>query len=686
MPTTDWWSSVAWEPFSSNQFPHPLGVRAEKGGLRVSYPGASLHATGKHAFASMQRDLLIGHSECAEFPDARVDGHDDVFVSVLFAKEDRRLRVTYGHGSPFVFVTVDEGSVAIDLDGKPSVFAGDAGGPTLGITLQGRHYGLFGPAGSTWSGLDGSRLVCRAGGRRYLSVAALPDARRETLALFARHAHSHVTDARVSWRYDARSGQVETEFRFGTTAFEGEETGTLFALYPHQWMASDTALLPLSYRSIRGPMRLAAGRSLRTSMRFPGVLPALPFRGAAGRERLRRQVREAAAKAFPDPGDTYWQGKALGTITGLIPVAEQSGEEDAAKELRAALKARLERWFTAPTDPRGGGAKKDQWFYQDRLWGALIGQRPSYGTSDALNDHHFHYGYFIHAAAEIARADPAWAAESRWGGMVSLLIRDIASPHRRDELFPFLRCFDPYAGHSWASGNARFGDGNNQESSSEAMNAWTGLILWGEATGDREIRDLGIWLYTTELHAIEAYWFDVEDELFPEGYDPTCAALIWGGKTDYATWFSGEPEHIHGIILLPVQSGSLYLGRRPEYVRRNIAYLAEQRGATEWKHWPEVFWCYEALADPGRARERYERGVGRLSVHDRPFVDHWIGSLEELGTPDRTVWADGPIAVAFTKEGRRSYVAYGLSKRAASVRFSDGTVLPVRPGRFATKR
>lgn len=63
--------------------------------------------------------------------------------------------------------------------------------------------------------------------------------------------------------------------------------------------------------------------------------------------------------------------------------------------------------------------------------------------------------------------------------MVDLLIRDIASTDRSDPLFPYLRCFDKYAGHSWASAEANFADGNNQESSSESLNAWYGLILWG---------------------------------------------------------------------------------------------------------------------------------------------------------------------------------------------------------------
>ncbi len=61
---------------------------------------------------------------------------------------------------------------------------------------------------------------------------------------------------------------------------------------------------------------------------------------------------------------------------------------------------------------------------------------------------------------------------------IALLTRDIASPVRDDAMFPFLRHFDVYAGHSWVSGQAPFGDGGNEESSSEAVNAWAALILF----------------------------------------------------------------------------------------------------------------------------------------------------------------------------------------------------------------
>lgn len=680
MQTTDWWSSLAWERYSSNQFPHPLGVCAAKAGLCVSYPAAAIHAVPKHIMAPMQKDLVLGHSECEEFPDARVDGFSDWFVSAMFADGARQMRVSYGHGSPFVYATYKGGGAAIHFNAPVQVWSGSARAPVLGITVKGRHYGLFGPTGSTWSGLDGRLFANEPQGRGHFSLALLPDNKPETLALFQRYAHAHVVGTQVCWRYVASEGLVETVFRFKTEAFEGSERGTLFALYPHQWMATSTELSSYRYDSIRGALRLGAGAEFTTRMRFPGLLPALPDKGSYDRKRLREYIEQAVQAPFRPAADTYWDGKALGEIVNLIPVAEQLAGEEAAVKLRNALQSRLETWLTAPN----GDDKKERFFYYNGDWGTLIGQRPSYGSSDQLNDHHFHYGYFVRAAAEIARRDKAWAADEQWGGMVKLLIRDIASPQRDDSRFPLLRCFDPYAGHSWASGNAGFGDGNNQESSSEAMNAWTGITLWGEATGDIALRDLGIYLYTTELHAINAYWFDVEDRLFPAGYEQTCAALIWGGKTDYATWFSAEPEHTHGIILLPIQSGSLYLGLYPEYVKRNLQGLAKLRGSTDWKHWHETLWAYEALGDADNAMRRFEAAAEKVSVHARPHVYHWIGNLQAMGHVDREVTADHPTALVFKRGGQRSYVAYNTTGRPITVRFSDGTTLRIEPGRSAT--
>src|SRR5688572_27939266 len=99
------------------------------------------------------------------------------------------------------------------------------------------------------------------------------------------------------------------------------------------------------------------------------------------------------------------------------------------------------------------------------------------------------------AAAVLAQHRPDWAKD--YGPMVYLLIKDPANWDRKDTRFPFLRSMDVYAGHSWANGAGQYEEGNNQESSSEEINFSTAVILWGAATGNKAIRDLGIFLYTT---------------------------------------------------------------------------------------------------------------------------------------------------------------------------------------------
>jgi endoglucanase Acf2 len=271
--------------------------------------------------------------------------------------------------------------------------------------------------------------------------------------------------------------------------------------------------------------------------------------------------------------------------------------------------------------------------------------------------------------------------------MVRLLIRDIASPDRADPLFPFLRTFDPYAGHSWASGKAGFADGNNQESSSEAMNAWTGIILFGQAVGDRALRDLGIWLFTTELEAIENYWFDVEGRHRPAAYTPSVVTMIWGGKGVNETWFSADPAMVHGINWLPFHGGSLYLGRHPEYCRRNFEALLREAGGSLPAAWRDLALMYRALEDPGDAIRRLE-AEPRLAVeagNSRANLYHWTHALRALGRVDRGVTADHPLHAVFEADGRRTHVAYNMGPGPIEVRFSDGTVVEAAGRGFAVR-
>ena len=154
---------------------------------------------------------------------------------------------------------------------------------------------------------------------------------------------------------------------------------------------------------------------------------------------------------------------------------------------------------------------------------SAIGLTPSFG-SDELNDHHFHYGYLLAAAGLLAKDDPALADEL--APVMDLLAQDIAAAQASTEL-PQLRSFDPYAGHSWASGTSPFADGNNQESSSEAVTAWNGLGLWASASDQPELATEATWLASTEALTARTYWTAPDLEEF-EGFDHTMVSLELG--------------------------------------------------------------------------------------------------------------------------------------------------------------
>ncbi len=273
--------------------------------------------------------------------------------------------------------------------------------------------------------------------------------------------------------------------------------------------------------------------------------------------------------------------------------------------------------------------------------------------------------------------------------MVKLVIRDIASPDRNDPMFPHIRCFDKYAGHSWASGDANFADGNNQESSSESMNAWYGMMLWGAATGDEEITNTGIFLYNTERTAVEEYWFDVSDTNFPPEFPEVALGMVWGGKGDFATWFSSDIDCIHGINWLPFTPSSIYMGRHPDYVKRNYdSIISKRKGSTDFNSgWGDLVVMFGALTDPkGAATYLDANPACKLEGgNTHAFMYHWIHTLDRLGLNDATVTADHPFFNVFIKNGKKTHAVYNFDKEPVSVTFSDGTIV-LAPGGKLTLR
>jgi endoglucanase Acf2 len=698
-PTNDWWSSLIWQfdrdgkanPHSEVLHAHPLSLKAQAAGLGLG--GAGKPELGPRSyFFPYNEDLVVGLDGLAA-PATRVAGHGDWTVTARWEDAGgRRLEATFGHGLPFVYFEAAGGAAVVQLPAAGARVFMDTPG-TLGVAVGDRAYGLFAPRGVAWT-RSGRTLRAETGARGAFSVALLPDARTETLARFRRHAFAFVTGSQVSWRYDATAGALVTRFTLATAAREPGTATPLQALYPHQWKHA-TRPLPADspgYVSPRGTMKLLAAGGFEITLPFTGVLPVLPLPrhgdsdsnddssgngNGFDRDELAGMVRAAARAGdlFPPGMDgtrgSYWIGKSLQRVALLAWLADQAGEQEARATFVTALRRVLEDWFDG---------QAPNLFAYDQTWGTLVGIPSEYRSGWELNDHHFHYGQFVYAAATVARFDPGWAAGARYGDMVDLVIRDCASADRQDRRFPFLRHFDPYAGHSWANGPALFPEGNNQESSSEDMNFANAVTLWGAVTGKRALRDLGVFLAANLTAAIEQYWFDVDGDNFPAGFDRPALGMVWGAGGKYDTWWDRNPIYVHGINFLPFTGGSLYLGRHPAYVRRNHrALVAANRG--EPRLWRELIWMHLALAEPAEALARYrdnphfqpEFGVSRA------FVYQWLHALASYGQVDSSVTADTPTFAVLRQGSTRHHVAWNPGSRPARVRFSDGVSVELGP-------
>lgn len=692
IPTNDWWTSLLWRKFScssvsENLMAHPLAYHAFTDGLGVSYPttaAISGTATGVGEYHyPYTEDFRLGIAGLDA--DGKVDGYSDWTVSELWTNGSSSLRTTFGHGLPFVYATKTGGNATLTGAAAPSVWSNT--NATIGYTINGHDYAAFAPTGSTWT-VSGSTIASSLNNGTFFSVAVLPTSpsssnadRLAALNAYAPYAHNHVTGTKVSWSYDEASANMTATYSFTTTARQGSTSGTVYALYPHQrdHLAGAT-LSSYAYVSPRGPMRVVVGSSqFRTVTPFHGVLPQLANTGFAPGSADAAQLDgyvEQVATGDPFAGfgnDTYWTGKAFGRISQVAQLANLTGNTSARDRLLGSMKTRLTDWMTASP----GETTRSFWY--NPAWGTLIGYPASYGSDTDLNDHHFHYGYFVVGAATVAEFDPAWAADSAYGGMVNTVIKDAANWDRADTRFPFLRDFDIFAGHDWAAGHGAFAAGNNQESSSEGMNFASGLIQWGQVTGNKTVRDLGIYLYTTQASAIENYWFDTDDEAFPAAFGHSAVGMVWGDGGSYSTWFSAEPEMIQGINLLPSTAGHLYLGYDPAYVTRNLAELQRNNGGPPTV-WQDIHWEFQALADAPTALAQFRSQAGSYTQEEgesRAHTFYWLTNLSGLGVVDRSVTANTPLHAVFVKNGARTYQAANMSGSPITVSFSNGVTLAV---------
>jgi endoglucanase Acf2 len=737
--SSKWWSGLGWHYWGTQasglnsvpSYAHPLAFMATPAGVglwQADQPSIKRLNAGNPSWVAgtpvdgmeyvnggyessqffhfYDQDLVAG-LEGLSSGDPLVAGYSDWAVTAEWSGSAGTLQVTSASGSPYLFFkrTSGQANAKVEITGGLTVFS--VNGNVLGLSVSKaaadyrpgttHHYLLVAPTGVNWV-QNGSVFTAALGTKGYFTVAALPDTSAATVNEYAQLAHNHITDTRLTWAYDEATAQLTSTYTIATQNPDNGSTNqpTLTAVFPHQWKGNlnNPVNTGHGYASPRGRMKVVKG-NYSSRMRFNGLLPSLPV-APADVGRLNGYVNEIANdinKIWQAPpegtkDDAYWSGRAVGRVASLVAIAAQTGNTAARDKLLGELKAKLQDWLTYSP-----GEANKHWAY-DPTWRSLCPIYDMHYACRDLSDHHFINGYFVRAAAIVALVDPAGASWAQaWGPMVNQLIKDPMNWDRADAQYPFLRHYSPIEGHTWASGIS-FGDGLNEESSSEGMNFATGAALWGMATGNKAVRDLALMYYVNQTRAIEEYWYDVDQTNHPADYKPQNVGIVWGSGQKYGTWWTPEPRAIHGINILPITSGSLYLGRRADQVIRQLdateAYEAKYRNlpsppAPGFKplmgplEWSDLFWAYRAHADAAGALASFNANPSAPPEWGQSKADiyQYISALNTLGRLDTTVTADVPSYNVFNKGGVKSYVAYNPGSTPLCVRFSDGRSMSV---------
>lgn len=687
--------------------PDPITARVSERGLRVMGIPAGLDAQGHsytypipEPFKEVYDGLALANSQFADM-NAYVRDYSDGSVTLEWRSGHRPvMAATLVQGSPYIYISVYRGDLVLrtrDADGEhKGVFHQQ--GKSLGIWTQveGRRNHFLLTGHDTLSVDDPHGHEIRTQGRnRHYTLTWLPTfdtPSAEMVREFERYATVPVNEVRIDYQVDPSDYSVTIRHQY---RYEGEPVTTLAGLQPLHWKNSEQALTTYSVRGPRGVTRFARTQSFEYTLPSVGVLPAFPGGvGDTDPALLKALVQDFMAQGEPawnQTEDTYFAGKNYSKVAELAAIARAEGMEAEADRLVAWLKSELEQWFSG--GPRDGA----QYFVYDPIWHTILGVRESFGAHQELNDHHFHYGYFVRAAAEICRVDAQWCGQDRWGPMVELLIRDYAAG-RNDPRFPYLRHFDPAFGFSWASGSANYLLGNNNESTSEAANAYGAMILYGLVTDQPELVERGVYLHASTSASFWEYWNDLDGyrnkpedyRNFPNDYPKLTTSIVWGSGHVFTTWFSEAYAHILGIQGLPLNPLVLHLGLHPDYLADYVALgLKESHNGLPSGladgHWRDIWWNIWALTDPDAAQADmadygfdYPAEEGETHAH----TYHWVHTFKALGQIKSELSADYPAAVAFEGPQGMTYIAYNFGAQARVVTFSDGTELPLTPRAF----
>ncbi len=680
VPTNDWWTHLLFNDSNAFLWAYPQMVRVEKNGYWVHFPNEFTESGN-----TIVEGAFIQVSGVDFVPqETVVKDWSDWGLAVRLQAGEQAIDMTLGHGIPFTYFEMEGLTPKISFS-LPVQFQHASGKEVrfpvttnqLLITLDGNHYGLHFPDGTT---IDGDQAGLEIDSN-FFSVSVLPDA--SALQNFHQYALNIPRNTEVSWDLDPKTSTLQSKWTVQTETPSGEPGGEVLQgfLRHHvrDLLAKDFTFTSYTYTTTRGLLALAAGKSFHFKYRWKGIVPHYPAPSdttgpAPWRPEVMNQIITDYVEAAEYRSDTYWGGKDI-VLMGKYMLMARELSHPAFDELKAKLKEALVDWLTYTP------GETERYYADYPAWSALVGFDESF-YSYQFNDHHFHYSYLLQSAAFIAMVEPEWIQP--YSEILKLIAKEYANWDRDDLNFPFLRNFDPWMGHSYAGGIGSPG-GNNQESTSEAVQSWTALFFLGSLLGDEAMRDVGAFGYQAESNATMEYWFNRSGSNWPAAYDEAqdVVGILWNNSYVYGTFFSAAPQHIYGIQWLPLSpplkyfvdgvssqwSDDLYEGLMQRILQDQKAQdtLAASDGviseADVGTDWGNVLLGYRLFSDPSYVNKKFEAWRNSEDPDERDTVYSDLGGLTYYYSHAHTSWGQFDWDVDFNMPAATAFknAASGVS-------------------------
>lgn len=572
--SNQWYSNLYKDFPSQPLYALPLVYKIKPSGIGISFP--TIKKDEKAIFAPYTEDIEIGMRDT--FRSVTITEVGDWHVKTRLKSQQAQMDAVLARGLPYTVITTDsqEGfvmriSADLQVYNNNKNLTTDKTSTSFVITTKKNSYIVVADSEGI---IDQDKKTITIPAKR-LFIAILPA--RDSYEKFNELSTIDIKGTETKMYVDENI--VASKYSVAT-----ENKKPLVALLPHQYdtMTKKQPTLGV-YDTIRGQMKLIESSSFVTTQ--PLIKPLTSFPSISkGSDEIRQQLKkdiEEFKKGKIPTSRGYFLGTWLGTATNLIMLADtytlQAERDDLISYIKPVYRDSLKE------------------FEYDEKQTSLIEKKPEFGN-EKLNDHHFHYGYFIRTGAILSRFDTTLYEEIK--PVINEMVGDIATTTRNSERYPYVRNFDWYEGHSWADGYANFNDGNNQESSSEAIHAWYSLYLWSIVSDNKDLETMALYLYNTEIQSTKYYWFG-ENNMYTKPYGYKIGSIIWGGKVDFTTWFSPETNMIYGIQLLPLTPGSMYLGTLKDFEKYEEDFLSQ--GGSYEKEWGELFLVLKSFYKPEEA-------------------------------------------------------------------------------------